>query len=86
MNAVEAFIVGPLADIYLEPIFFAEVVIGGLLFSTMLTLILVPSYYSIAISLETRIARVFKKVIGDSAHKLPEGVAPYQGGAPQPAE
>ncbi|WP_114227100.1 MULTISPECIES: efflux RND transporter permease subunit [Sphingomonas] len=62
------------------------VVIGGLLFSTLLTLVLVPSYFSIAISLETRIARLFKRVIGDSAHTLPEGTIPYQGGAPQPAE
>ena len=30
-------------------------VIGGLIFSTLLTLLLVPSYFSIAISLESRI-------------------------------
>lgn len=60
-------------------------VIGGLIFSTALTLILVPAYYSIAISIESRIARRFKSLVGDNAHKLPEGVKPY-GEAPQPAE
>ena len=54
--------------------------------STLLTLVLVPSYFSIAISFETRFGRLFKRVIGDGAHTLPEGQAPYQGGAPQPAE
>lgn len=34
-------------------------VIGGLIFSTLLTLLLVPSYFSIAISIETRLARFF---------------------------
>jgi multidrug efflux pump subunit AcrB len=60
-------------------------VIGGLIFSTMLTLVLVPAYYSIAISIESRIARVFRKVIGASAHELPAGTRPH-GQAPQPAE
>ena len=60
-------------------------VIGGLIFSTLLTLLLVPAYYSIAISLETRLARLFKRAIGDTAHQLPEGVKPYAP-PPQPAE
>jgi Cu/Ag efflux pump CusA len=39
-------------------------VIGGLIFSTLLTLLLVPAYFSIAISLETRLARVLERLIG----------------------
>jgi branched-chain amino acid transport system permease protein len=39
MSSVEAFFVGPLADIYLEPIFFAEVVIGGVLTGVMYSLV-----------------------------------------------
>ena len=39
-------------------------VIGGLIFSTILTLLLVPSYFSIAISLETRLAHFLRRVIG----------------------
>jgi multidrug efflux pump subunit AcrB len=53
-------------------------VIGGLLFSTLLTLLLVPAYFSIAISIETRIGRLFHRVIGDDAHATP--------GHPVPAE
>ena len=52
-------------------------VIGGLIFSTVLTLLLVPSYFSIAISIESRIGRLFHRVIGDDAHRT---------GAPVPAE
>ena len=52
-------------------------VIGGLIFSTLLTLVLVPAYFSIAISFETRIGKFFHKVIGSDAH------AP---GHPVPAE
>ncbi|HEX3423632.1 MAG TPA: efflux RND transporter permease subunit [Sphingomicrobium sp.] len=44
-------------------------VIGGLIFSTLLTLVLVPSYFSIAISIETRIGRVFHRFIGSGAHE-----------------
>jgi multidrug efflux pump subunit AcrB len=61
------------------------VVIGGLIFSTMLTLVLVPAYYSIAISLETRIGRFFRRFIGTSAHELPAGKRPPEH-LPQPAE
>jgi multidrug efflux pump subunit AcrB len=52
-------------------------VIGGLLFSTLLTLLLVPAYFSIAISIESRIGRLFHRVIGSDAH---------QAGHPIPAE
>ncbi|HET7575584.1 MAG TPA: efflux RND transporter permease subunit [Sphingomicrobium sp.] len=49
-------------------------VIGGLIFSTVLTLLLVPSYFSIAISLESRLARWLKRVVGTedaySAHPV----------------
>jgi multidrug efflux pump subunit AcrB len=48
-------------------------VIGGLIFSTLLTLLLVPSYFSIAISIESRIGRLFHRLIGEDAHR--EGVA-----------
>jgi multidrug efflux pump subunit AcrB len=43
-------------------------VIGGLIFSTLLTLVLVPSYFSIAISIETRLGRIFHNLIGSEAH------------------
>ena len=52
-------------------------VIGGLIFSTALTLLLVPAYFSIAISIETRIGRVFHRVVGSDAHAT---------GHPVPAE
>jgi multidrug efflux pump subunit AcrB len=52
-------------------------VIGGLIFSTLLTLLLVPSYFSIAISIESRIGRIFHRVVGSDAH---------QTGHPVPAE
>src|SRR5437763_16513760 len=52
-------------------------VIGGLIFSTLLTLLLVTGYFSIAISMESRIGRLFHKVVGSEAHAS---------GAPVPAE
>ena len=52
-------------------------VIGGLIFSTVLTLVLVPAYFSIAISLESRVGRIFHKLIGSEAHAT---------GQPVPAE
>ncbi|GAA3904569.1 hypothetical protein GCM10022276_23990 [Sphingomonas limnosediminicola] len=52
-------------------------VIGGLIFSTLLTLLLVPSYFSIAISIETRIGKLFHRFVGADAH---------QAGHPVPAE
>ena len=48
-------------------------VIGGLIFSTLLTLLLVPSYFSIAISIETRVGKLFHRFVGADAHR--EGVA-----------
>ena len=52
-------------------------VIGGLIFSTVLTLLLVPAYFSIAISIESRIGRLFHRLVGSDAH---------QTGHPVPAE
>jgi multidrug efflux pump subunit AcrB len=52
-------------------------VIGGLIFSTVLTLLLVPSYFSIAISIESRIGKLFHRFVGAEAHR---------GGQPVPAE
>jgi multidrug efflux pump subunit AcrB len=52
-------------------------VIGGLIFSTILTLLLVPSYFSIAISIEKRVGRLFHRFIGEDAHR---------GGVAVPAE
>jgi multidrug efflux pump subunit AcrB len=52
-------------------------VIGGLIFSTILTLLLVPSYFSIAISIEARISRLFHRFVGEDAHR---------GGVAVPAE
>ncbi|HEX4801491.1 MAG TPA: efflux RND transporter permease subunit, partial [Sphingomicrobium sp.] len=50
-------------------------VIGGLIFSTLLTLLLVPAYFSIAISLESRIGRLFHRIVGAEAHEVPRPVA-----------
>jgi multidrug efflux pump subunit AcrB len=55
-------------------------VIGGLIFSTILTLLLVPAYFSIAIDLEQWIAGKFSRFVGQAAHQAPPGRAP------QPAE
>jgi len=52
-------------------------VIGGLIFSTILTLLLVPSYFSIAISIESRIGKLFHRFVGADAHRA---------GTPVPAE
>jgi Cu/Ag efflux pump CusA len=52
-------------------------VIGGLIFSTVLTLLLVPSYFSIAISIESRVGKLFHRFIGAEAHAT---------GTPVPAE
>jgi len=49
-------------------------VIGGLIFSTILTLLLVPSYFSIAISIESRIGRLFHRVVGEDAHRQSQAV------------
>jgi multidrug efflux pump subunit AcrB len=49
-------------------------VIGGLIFSTVLTLLLVPSYFSIAISIEVRLARFLRRVVGSDDHSLAQAV------------
>ena len=57
-------------------------VIGGLIFSTMLTLLLVPAYYSIAIDMEQWVAARFSRLIDNGeAHKDQPG-----GAVPAPAE
>ena len=59
-------------------------VIGGLIFSTMLTLLLVPAYYSIAIDMEQWIARRFRRLVDNGeGHGVPAG---HTGTAPVPAE
>jgi multidrug efflux pump subunit AcrB len=52
-------------------------VIGGLIFSTMLTLLLVPAYFSIAIDVEHWIGRKFSRLIGSGAHHAPSRPAPH---------
>jgi multidrug efflux pump subunit AcrB len=47
-----------------------DTVIGGLIFSTLLTLLLVPAYFSIAISMESRIGRLFHRFVGQEAHAV----------------
>jgi multidrug efflux pump subunit AcrB len=47
-------------------------VIGGLIFSTVLTLLLVPAYFSIAISIESRLGKLFHRFIGSGAHAAGE--------------
>jgi multidrug efflux pump subunit AcrB len=46
-------------------------VIGGLIFSTALTLLLVPSYFSIAVELETWVAKVFRKAVDNGEAHVP---------------
>jgi multidrug efflux pump subunit AcrB len=58
-------------------------VIGGLIFSTMLTLLLVPAYYSIAIDIESWIARKFRRLVDNGEV---HGAEAGHGGAPVPAE
>nr|WP_280638979.1 efflux RND transporter permease subunit [Sphingomicrobium aestuariivivum] len=50
-------------------------VIGGLIFSTALTLLLVPAYYSLAIDMEKKLARKFGGFVNskDEAKQLPYG-------------
>ena len=56
-------------------------VIGGLIFSTALTLLLVPAFFSIAIDIETWIGRKFRGLVDNGeAHK------PMDGPIPAPAE
>ena len=56
-------------------------VMGGLIFSTILTLLLVPAFFSIAIDMESWVARRFGKLIDNG-----EDHVPMAGPAPQPAE
>ena len=46
-------------------------VIGGLVFSTALTLLLVPSYFSIAVDLETWVGKQFRKVVDNGEEHRP---------------
>ena len=57
-------------NVVLEPGLFFRI-------STVLTLLLVPAYFSIAISIESRIGRLFHRLVGSDAH---------QTGQPVPAE
>jgi multidrug efflux pump subunit AcrB len=50
-------------------------VIGGLIFSTLLTLLLVPAYFSIAISIEARIGQLFHRLVGAEAHQARQPIA-----------
>jgi hypothetical protein len=57
-------------------------VIGGLIFSTMLTLLLVPAYFSIAIDFEAWFGKKFRRLIDNGEAHLDQ-----PGGAfPTPAE
>src|SRR5215213_9149256 len=49
-------------------------VIGGLIFSTVLTLLLVPAYFSIAIDVEAWIGRKFHRLVGEEATRPSEPV------------
>jgi multidrug efflux pump subunit AcrB len=49
-------------------------VMGGLIFSTILTLLLVPSYFSIAIDIEAWLGRKFRRLIGEGATRSPDPV------------
>ena len=44
-------------------------VIGGLIFSTALTLLLVPAYFSLAIDVESWIGRKFHRLVGEDAER-----------------
>jgi hypothetical protein len=55
------------------------VVIGGLIFSTILTLVLVPAYFSLAIDMERWLGRKFSRLIDNGEKHVP-------GAQPVPAE
>ncbi|MBB3763097.1 efflux RND transporter permease subunit [Sphingomicrobium lutaoense] len=67
-------------------------VIGGLIFSTALTLLLVPAFFSLAIDIEKWLARKLGGFVNSSKHPLlPEGADPTpvegdEGPPPLPAE
>ena len=49
-------------------------VIGGLIFSTLLTLLLVPAYFSIAISIEARLGRFLGRIVSADLQPLEHAV------------
>ena len=51
-------------------------VIGGLIFSTALTLLLVPAYFSLAIDIEKWMSRKFGRFINDSRPAIPANETP----------
>jgi multidrug efflux pump subunit AcrB len=53
-------------------------VIGGLIFSTILTLLLVPAYFSLAIDVESWFGRKFHKLVGDEATRRPPEPVPAE--------
>jgi len=57
-------------------------VMGGLIFSTVLTLLLVPSLFSLALDMEAWVARKFGKLIDNGEEHQPMAHPP----SPQPAE
>ncbi|WP_265571690.1 efflux RND transporter permease subunit [Sphingomicrobium nitratireducens] len=65
-------------------------VIGGLIFSTALTLLLVPAYFSLAIDVEHWVARKFGRLVNNDKHPLIPEHAPHDdrddGPRPLPAE
>ncbi len=58
-------------------------VIGGLIFSTILTLLLVPAFFSIAIDMEKWLASKLGGIINDEEHTLIPDDRP-DGGKPTP--
>jgi multidrug efflux pump subunit AcrB len=46
-------------------------VIGGLIFSTLLTLLLVPAYFSIAVDIEQWIGRMFRRLVDNGEEHVP---------------
>ncbi|MBA3512016.1 efflux RND transporter permease subunit [Sphingomonas sp.] len=53
-------------------------VIGGLIFSTILTLLLVPAYFSLAIDVEKWIAAKFHRLVGEEATRRPPEPVPAE--------
>ncbi len=53
-------------------------VIGGLIFSTILTLLLVPSYFSLAIDVEAWFGRKFHRLVGEEANRRPPEPVPAE--------
>ena len=60
------------------------VVIGGLILSTMLTLLIVPAGFSLADSIEKRLGRFFSSNL--LTYKKGDDTRPHGDAAPQPAE